>query len=45
LKTPKDSWSTIDKENFYYLSPENQADLFPEFSELIGFGTYARKNS
>ena len=44
LKTPQDTWSTIKKENFFYLSPETQAELFPEFSNLIGFGTYARKN-
>ena len=44
LKTPTDSWSTIRRENFYYLSPEFQTKLFPEFSEMLGFGTYARKN-
>lgn len=44
LKTPADSWSTVERENFYYLSPELQTKLFPEFSEFIGFGTYARKN-
>jgi hypothetical protein len=44
LKTPKNTWSSIKRDDFYYLSPESQAELFPEFSSLIGFGTYARKN-
>jgi hypothetical protein len=44
LRTPEETWSTIERNNFFYLGPETQAELFPEFSSLIGFGTYARKN-
>jgi hypothetical protein len=44
LKTPKKTWSEIKAENFFFLTTEDQVELFPEFSEQIGFGTYARKN-
>jgi hypothetical protein len=43
-KSPHGEWSTIKLENFHYLDPEKQKKLFPEFSVLMGFGTYTRKN-
>lgn len=43
-KTPHESWQRLVNENFYYLTPEQQEFYFPEFSRLIGFNTYARKN-
>jgi hypothetical protein len=43
-KTPHDAWMKISIPNFYYLSPDEQESLFPEFSRILGFGTYARKN-
>jgi hypothetical protein len=44
LKTPHESWKSVSRHNFFYLSPDEQKDLFPEFSLILGFGTYARKN-
>ncbi len=44
LKTPHNDWFGVNRKNLFYLHPERQAELFPELSGKLGFGTYARKN-
>jgi hypothetical protein len=43
-KTPSKFWQLKSFSRFHYLSVEDQELYFPEFSKLIGFNTYARKN-
>jgi hypothetical protein len=43
-KTPEWAWENLKSENFHFLTIADQNELFPEISNLIGTGTYARKN-
>jgi hypothetical protein len=45
-KTPHDEYSKLETiyKNVKYLSPQEQHDLYPELSEIIGWGTIQRRN-
>ena len=43
-KTDDLAWSNFEDRSIHYLSLSHQRSLFPEFSELLGSRTYARKN-
>ena len=43
LKTPHTSWESVQRQNFYYLDPGEQQELFPDFSSVLGYGTYVQQ--
>jgi hypothetical protein len=46
LKTPHDDYKSLQEKfkNVHYLSPEEQNELYPELSEIIGWKTIQRRN-
>ena len=46
LKTPHNEYKKLENDfkNVVYISPKNQEELYPELSEIIGWGTIQRRN-
>jgi len=44
LSTNHAEWHSVVSDSLHYLSPTDQDKLFPEFSKIIGYKNYARKN-